>query len=197
VQEAGVLPEQAYGAAAADNPEGRRPTMRGFKIAHGKVGQKLRAARRRVAALLRERRALPQRVEPRDVSPGAVVKLHTERRHPSNILKMVAYQAESDLPAQVRPHDARAGEEGRTLLHEIFAACADIAVAGEELRVTLVPLSSPHRTAAAQALCELLNETSTTLPGSRLRMRFAVHAPRRLGPAFPGSAPARPPVRAP
>src|SRR3972149_4285741 len=42
--------EQSYGAAAMDNPEDRRPTMRGFKIAHGKIGNQLRAARDRLAA---------------------------------------------------------------------------------------------------------------------------------------------------
>jgi hypothetical protein len=50
--------EQAYGAAAADNPETSRPTMRGFKIAHGKLGKKLRAARNRLDELLKRRRAL-------------------------------------------------------------------------------------------------------------------------------------------
>ncbi|MDI7268909.1 MAG: hypothetical protein QME96_13040, partial [Myxococcota bacterium] len=43
--------EQAYGAAAMDNAEARRPTMRGFKIAHGKIGKDLRAARDRLAEL--------------------------------------------------------------------------------------------------------------------------------------------------
>src|SRR5437660_5215785 len=41
--------ERGYGAAAADNAEQRRPTMRGFKIAHGRLGKQLRAARTRVA----------------------------------------------------------------------------------------------------------------------------------------------------
>src|SRR5262249_8820672 len=36
--------EREYGAAAADNAEQRRPTMRGFKIAHRKLGKQLRAA---------------------------------------------------------------------------------------------------------------------------------------------------------
>jgi len=53
--------EQAYGAAAVDNPEGRRPTMRGFKIAHGQIGKQLRAARERLTELLTRRRGLPQR----------------------------------------------------------------------------------------------------------------------------------------
>ncbi|MGD8318331.1 MAG: hypothetical protein PVH76_11310, partial [Myxococcales bacterium] len=69
-----------------------------------------------------ERRGASCRVEVRDVSDGAVVKLATERKHLINLLKMVAYQAESDLLALLRPHYARADQEGRTLLHELFAA---------------------------------------------------------------------------
>jgi hypothetical protein len=34
--------EQVYGAKARTNPEGRRPTMRGFKIAHGKLAEVIR-----------------------------------------------------------------------------------------------------------------------------------------------------------
>jgi hypothetical protein len=187
--------EQAYGAAAVDNPEGRRPTMRGFKIAHGKIGQQLRAARDRLAELLTRRRALPERVEVRDVSEGAVVKLATERKHLTNLIKMLAFQAESDLLAFLRPHYARSDDEGRTLLHELFRAAADLDVADAELRVTLHPLSSPHRTLAVQALCDTLTETATTFPGSRLRLRFAIHPRPQIGQAFPGprARPAPPP----
>jgi transposase len=183
--------EQRFGAAAADNPEGRRPTMRGFKIAHGKLGKALRRARGRLASLIDRRRDLPRRVEVRDTSQAAVIKLATERKHLSNIVKMVAYQAESDLVALLGPHYSRADDEGRTLIHELLHAAADIDVAGSELRVTLHPLSSPHRTLAVAALCEHLNETATTFPGSRLRVHFAVHPPPVRGLAFPG--PATPP----
>jgi transposase len=181
--------EQAYGSAALQNPEAQRPTMRGFKIAHGKIGKKLRTSRQRLADLIARRRALPRRVEVRDASEGAVIKLATERKHLTNIIKMVAYQAESDLLALLRPHYARAEQEGRTLLHELFCASADIHVAVDELRVTLAPLSSPHRTLAVEALCESLNETETVFPGTELRLHFAVHTPRRVGMAFPGPAP--------
>ncbi|MGC2460751.1 MAG: putative transposase, partial [Steroidobacteraceae bacterium] len=44
--------EREYGAAAADNTEQRRPTMRGFKIAYGRLGQQLRAAREHLARLI-------------------------------------------------------------------------------------------------------------------------------------------------
>ena len=55
-----------------------------------------------------------------------MVKLATERKHLTDIIKMVAYQVESDLLALLRPHYARAEQEGRTLLHELFAAAGAI-----------------------------------------------------------------------
>jgi len=179
--------ERQYGAAAADHAEQDRPTMRGFKIAYGKLGQQLRAARSRLAKLIDQRRNVPQRVEIRDLSERTVVKLATERKHLTDIVKMVAYQTESDLLTLLRPHYARAEQEGRTLLHELFGATGDIKVTQSELQITLAPLSSPHRTRAAQALCELLDQTATTFPGSSLRLRFAVRPPPCVGLAFPGS----------
>src|SRR6201987_624385 len=82
--------EREYGAAAAT--EQHRPTMRGFKIAHGKLGKQLRAARDRVAQLFAQRQTLPKRVEVRDLNERTVVKLATERKHLTDIIKMVAYQ---------------------------------------------------------------------------------------------------------
>ena len=179
--------ERELGAAAATNAERRRPTMRGFKIAHSKLGKQLRNARAHLSRLLNQRRDAPKRVEVRELNDRALVKLATERKHLTDIIKMVAYQAESDLFALLRPHYARVDQEGRTLLHELFATAGDIRVSDSELNITLAPLSSPHRTRAAQALCEILDKTATTFPGSRLRIRFAVHPPPRIGLAFPAS----------
>ncbi|MGA7451744.1 MAG: hypothetical protein WBW73_10900, partial [Rhodoplanes sp.] len=44
--------------------------------------------------------------------------------------------------------------------HELFATAGDIRVCNNELHITLAPLSSPHRTRAAQALCEMLDQGS-------------------------------------
>ncbi|HET7910993.1 MAG TPA: hypothetical protein VFL49_03105, partial [Pseudolabrys sp.] len=140
--------EREYGAAAATNAEQRRPTMRGFKIAHGKLGKQLRIARSRVAQLCAQRQDLPTRVGVRDLNERTMVRLATERKHLTDIIKMIAYQAESDLLALLRPHYARAEQEGRTLLHELFATAGDIRIGESELHITLAPLSSPHRTHA-------------------------------------------------
>jgi transposase len=183
--------EREYGAAAVGNDPRRRPTMRGFKAAHSRLGKQMRAARVRITQLFEKRRGVPKRIEIRDLSERAVVKLATERKHLTDIIKMLAYQAESDLLAFLQPHYARADHEGRTLLHELFNSTGDIRVCDHELHITLDPLSSPHRTHAAQALCQILDQTFTVFPGSRLRMRFAVRPPSRIGLAFPASPPPR------
>jgi hypothetical protein len=166
--------QQDYGAAALRNPEGRRPTMRGFKIAHGKIGRGIRTLQTRVANLRLQKRALPSRVPLSQARPDEVVKLSTERKHLSNLIKMVAYQAESDILALVRPRYARADQEGRTLIQNALAATAELRVEEGELRVTLDPLSSPHRSRVIEALCEALNGTAVCFPGTDLRIRYAV-----------------------
>jgi len=179
--------ERQYGAAAADNCEQHRPTMRGFKIAYGKLGQRLRIARGRLRKLRNQRHRLPRRVEVRDLSEQTLVKLATERKHLTDLIKMLAYQAESDLLNLLQPHYPRAEQEGRTLLHAMLAASGDIHITENQLQVTLAPLSSPHRTRAVQALCKLLDQTATVFPGTRLRLRFAVRPPPVIGLAFPGT----------
>jgi len=92
------------------------------------------------------------------------------------VLKMVAYQAESDLVRAVAPHYHRADDEGRTLVQSALASAADITVDAKkrELRVVLAPMSSPHRTRAVAALCRELTAAAVVFPGTRLRLVYAI-----------------------
>jgi len=166
-----------YGAEALMNPERARPTMRGFKIAHGTLAARLRTAFERITALEQARAATPARIPVREVVETDVVKLAPERKLLTNLLKMVAYQAESDLVHRVAPHYKRTADEGRTLIQAALASPADLEVTAEELRVLIAPLSSPHRTRAIAALCADLNTQSVLFPGSRLRLRYGVALP--------------------
>lgn len=170
-----------YGAAALLNPERSRPTMRGFKIAHGTLAERLRNAFERLTALEQARAAAPARIPIRDVVKEDVVKLAPERKLLTNLLKMVAYQAESDLVHLVAPHYKRIADEGRTLIQTALASPADLEVTADELRVFIEPLSSPHRTRAIAALCDDLNTRPVLFPGSRLRLRYGVtpHSAKR------------------
>jgi transposase len=163
-----------YGLEALTNLEHQRQTMRGFKTAHGKLGQQIWKAWQRIEQLEKRRAGTPRRVPVQTVMDEPVVKLAPERKHLTNVIKMLAYQAESDLLRFVAPHYRRVGQEGRTLLHSALASAADLEVSETELRVTLAPQSSPHRTRAIAALCDQLNETKTLFPGSRLRLHYAI-----------------------
>jgi transposase len=163
-----------YGVEALVNIETHRPTMRGFKISEAKLGHGIWRAIRRVVDLEKQRARVPRRVPVEQVVDGHVIKLDTERKHLTSLLKMVAYQAEGDLLRQLAPHYRRAAQEGRTLVQSALASAADIEVTDTELRVTLAPLSSPHRTRAVAALCKELNRTETRFPGTRLLLRYAI-----------------------
>jgi hypothetical protein len=168
--------EKEYGAAAIDNPEGERPTMRGFKIAHGKIGQKVRAARERAADIERRRAAVPLRVPVAEALRGEpVVRLARESKHLANLLKMAAYQVESDLLDILRPHYARAEDEGRTLIQTALQSPAALAPSEARLAVTLAPLSSPHRSRAIAAVCSQLNDLAVPFPGTSQVMSYAVN----------------------
>jgi len=91
---------------------------------------------------------------------------------------MVAFQIESDLVEMIRPHYKRVEDEGRTLVQTIMQDAADIEPTEDELRITLAPLSSPHRLRVVESLCQALNRTGRMFPGTQFRMHYAVASSR-------------------
>ena len=163
-----------YGEAAAANPERRRSTIRGFKIAHGKIGQRIREVQGRIAKVQQKRKQTPARVPVKNVEGKPIVQLSRERKHLTNCIKMVAYQAESDLLALLRTRYKRVHQEGRTLVSSALQSAADLEVSDGELRVTIAPLSSAHRSRAIADICEALNKMEVRYPGTDLMLRFGV-----------------------
>ena len=165
-----------YGLAAVTNKETLRRTMRGFKIANASAGQAVAKAIKRCIDLENRRAKVPRRVPVKQAKEGEIVKLTNETQHLTSILKMVAYQTESELAQLLAPHYKRAEDEGRTVIQNALASAADLEVTDSELIVRLAPQSSPHRTKALAALCKELDATNTIFPGTRLRLRYAVDA---------------------
>ena len=178
------------GLEAHDNIESPRRTMRGFKIANAELRKGIVAAMKKVADLEAKRAKIPTRVPVKNVVEGEVIKLATERKLFTDLLKMVAYQAEGDLLRMIAPDYKRSDDEGRTLIQNALATSGDIDVHQDELHVRLDPLSSPHRTRRLAALCDQLSETRTCYPGTRLRLRFTVKPEPPVSLAFPGPKPA-------
>jgi prepilin-type processing-associated H-X9-DG protein len=169
--------QSEYGLEALNNLEQKHRTMRGFKIAYGKLGEKIWTAWQRVLQLEKRRAAVPRRVPVREATDKPIVKLAPERKHLTNLIKMVAYQTESDLLRLVTPHYRRADDEGRTLIQAALASAADLRVTNRELRILLARQSSQHRSRAISALCEELNQGNAVFPGSNLRLIYAIQEP--------------------
>jgi hypothetical protein len=150
------------------------------RSARQRVKKKLRTemdqVRDAIEKLRARHRSLPPRVPVAETQKEAVVKLSTERKHLTNVLKMVAYQIESDLMELIRPHYKRVKEEGRTFIQTALQDAADLEPTQDQLRITLAPLSSPHRSRVLGALCQALNETHTKFPGTELEMQYEVAA---------------------
>ena len=161
--------QSELGKEAATNEEAARPTMRGFKIAHAELRQQIEKAEAQIGRLLEQRAKTPQRIPASDLK-----MLKTEKKLIADAIKMAAYQVETELLGMLQDHYGRVDEEGRTLLHAAFQSPARVEVAANELRVTIGPQSSPHRTAALAELCAQLDARAVAFPGTRLRLRLAV-----------------------
>jgi hypothetical protein len=171
--------QETYGSTTLDYLEGRSPTMRVFTAAEKKIRREITEVRDRIAALTARRKSLPATIPLAETQSGQdAVKLSTERKHLTNILKMVAYQIESDLVGQISSLYARADDEGRTFIQAALQSAAAIEPTKTELHVKIAPLSSPHRSKALASLCEILNQTNTQFPGTKLTMRFSAELHR-------------------
>lgn len=185
------VPNPAW-VAADKGWKRERAKLGKLKAAYAEVVLAGGSASAELAASLEERRAEEERAKcARDAladrvtigeldDAGRTVRLPCRRKRLSDGLKMLAYQIESDLVRAISPHYARALDEGRTLIAAALQSAADLEVTDTELRVTLAPQSSPHRTRVIAALCEHLDATETRFPGTELSVRYAIRGPRTV-----------------
>jgi prepilin-type processing-associated H-X9-DG protein len=140
------------------------------RLTHAQAEGDARAAHRDLQTAAR---AIPARIPIGELHPDAA-RLDPERKRIHDAIRIATYNAESALARLLAPHYARAEDEARSLLREIFRAPADLAINGTELHVRINPLSAPRRTRALVALCTDLNATRTTYPGTSHTLVYSV-----------------------
>lgn len=127
--------------------------------------------------LEQQRDALPRQVPLHQLLPDEqIVKLEEERKRLTDLIKMIAYRAESALARQIEPYFARHEDEARRFLSHVFQATADLLPdeQAQTLTVRFHGLGTPRETRALQALCQTVTETDTCYPGTPLKLRFEV-----------------------
>jgi transposase-like protein len=166
---------QQYGQQARANPEARRPTMRGFKIAHADLTAQITALDAKITRLKARLATLPKRVPVRTVLDEAeIVQLAPETQHLTDTIKMVAYRAETALARALAPHYARSEDEGRAFIREMLLTSADIVPqpTDHRLLVRLHGLANPRSNKALAGLCTTLNALKVCYPGTDLALVF-------------------------
>ena len=103
------------------NTKGEIRTIKGFKISSATTRQKIKDKMKEIANLEKRRSKTPVRISIGEVvGKDKVIKLSVERKHLTDLFKMVAYQLESDLYQQISPYYRRNEDEGRTLIQNAF-----------------------------------------------------------------------------
>ena len=112
-----------YGLGAFVQLEGETGavTFRSLKKVQASLARTVRSALQRLKSLQAKRAKLPTRVPVRQAVREETRCMAPELQHLMNLIKMVAYQAESDLVAMIQPHYRRASQDGRTPIQSALA----------------------------------------------------------------------------
>jgi hypothetical protein len=129
------------------------------------------AARRKLEAAQAAAKQIPAKISLAGHNPD-MVRLDTEVKLITHAIRMAAYNAETALARILNGNYARAADEADALIREALTASGDIIPGDGTLTVRLDPLSAPRRTAALAALCDQLNTTAASYPGTQLILRY-------------------------
>ncbi|MCP4756015.1 MAG: hypothetical protein GY866_34575, partial [Proteobacteria bacterium] len=89
-------------------------------------------------------------------------------------IKMIAYRAETALVSVLKEFCSNRKDDLRSIVRQIFMTDADLEPDEENgvLKISLHNMSTPRNNRYFLQLCEVLNESETTFPGTNLRLLF-------------------------
>ena len=152
-------------------------TVAGGELENGageELQERIAALEEALEARKEERAELPERVPLRKLmDPEEIVQLEQERKRLTDVVKMAAYRAESELAALLGPAlSPHHQDEARAFLKRVFQLPADLVPEEDagRLRVRLHGMANPRSNRALQELCEWLNNYHATFPGTSLRI---------------------------
>ena len=116
-----------------------------------------------------------------EINPGQKV-LDTETKLIHHAIRIAAFNASQALARTIITNTSytRADDEAHSLIRTALAASGDIIpdTGNHTLHIRLDPLPAPRHTAAIDELCQVLNDTNTTYPGTDLTLRYSIKSHR-------------------
>ena len=141
------------------------------------INTDVHTAEKTLDAALAAHAAIPARLPLSQVNPGQQV-LDTETKLIHHAIRIAAYNTAQTLARAILTDTGyrRAADEAHTLIRTALAGSGDIIPdpATNTLHIRLDPLPTPRQTAAIAELCQALNDTNTTYPGTNLTLRYSI-----------------------
>jgi hypothetical protein len=149
--------------------------LKGVLEKESKLQETMKLLENDIASCVEQRKHIASHIQIKDMEVGSQFnKLKTESRLFMNVLRMIAYRAETSIVNLLDDCYSKTQDEGRMLVKEIVKTDADLKPDYESKRLTvrLHSLSTPRANRAVEQLCQLLNETETVFPGTDLRLIY-------------------------
>jgi len=141
--------------------------------------EKINTLQKQLSELKKKRESIPARITLKAMPDATRYdKLKPEGKMIMNIIKMIAYRAETALSEIVRLSLPPKSDEKRMLIKQLFSTPADI-IPDEQnntLTIKISTLSAPRYNQAIENLCTILNETETIFPGTNLKLIYKTGA---------------------
>jgi hypothetical protein len=165
--------EAQLGRAVNQNQEARRPTTRGFKIAHRTLRHQIAQQQQLLARLENRLRHTPSQIDAEKVDKKRSL-LHEDRRLVVNSLKLAAYNAERMLALRFLKHYGRTKD-----VFSVFRALLHLpgrihCLNRQHIEVELDRPDSAKVATALEALFAELNPEQPRLLGDGPRLSFAL-----------------------
>lgn len=138
-----------------------------------KLDAPVETARRKLAQAQADAKQVPAKIPLGQHNPD-MMRLETETKLIMHAIKMAAFNTETTLARALHGSYARAEDEAYALIREALTTSGDIIPGQDTLTIRLDPLSAPRRTRAIAAICDQLNATQTTYPGTQLTLRYEI-----------------------
>jgi len=147
-----------------------------FKAENAQLMQTIKDLDIKCAELIEVISDMPEKIAVKEtMDENKIVKLETERKILTDLIKMTAYRSETSLfDLIVPPVLARNEEEGRAFLKAVFQTPADI-IPDEENKCLIVQfhtMANQRSNNALNFLCEIINQKECVYPGTDLRLVF-------------------------
>ena len=172
--------ERDYGKDILENEYAADTTIEEIRKTHTEREEEIAALKEQCEQIKILIRTLPERVKVKQIlEVENIVELETERKTFTDIIKMIAYRAETTLTGIIEPFFVRHENEARSFLKKVFQMQADIIPDRENQSLTIRLHGMPtwREQESLATLCDFLTSQEICFPGTELQLYFKTITP--------------------